>query len=274
MKIFISWSGTKSKKLGEALRDWIPNVLQRVSPYFTPSDTEKGTSWFTEISNELSNSNIGILCLTRENIHNDWILFEAGALSNKFEKSNVCPILFDIKNTDIDAPLGQFQTTMFDKNDMLKLLGVINAGLGEYKLPQKTLETVFEKWWPDLEDQIQKILGEEEISDAPVRTDRDILDEILTLSRMSNRKLGLPNKIRPEAIAELLENFILLHDQQAAGEGGYQETLDILNKMYKSVNYISSRFRGTSKDIDSLTDTFNNLDFIHKTDDMDNSPPF
>ncbi len=43
MKVFISWSGNNSKKLGETLRDWLPAVLQVVKPYFTPSDTEKGT---------------------------------------------------------------------------------------------------------------------------------------------------------------------------------------------------------------------------------------
>ena len=41
MKVFISWSGQHSKKLGEALRDWLPGVLQLVTPYFTPSDIEK-----------------------------------------------------------------------------------------------------------------------------------------------------------------------------------------------------------------------------------------
>jgi len=43
MKVFLSWSGPQSKELAEAIRDWIPVVLQAVTPYFTPSDIEKGT---------------------------------------------------------------------------------------------------------------------------------------------------------------------------------------------------------------------------------------
>ena len=58
MKVFISWSGQHSKKLGEVLRDWLPGVLQLVTPYFTPSDIEKGTRWSTDIAKELSASQI------------------------------------------------------------------------------------------------------------------------------------------------------------------------------------------------------------------------
>ncbi len=38
MKVFISWSGTKSKKIAEIFRKWIPGVIQAVKPYFTPDD--------------------------------------------------------------------------------------------------------------------------------------------------------------------------------------------------------------------------------------------
>ena len=41
-KVFISWSGSLSQKLGEALRNWLPSALQFVKPYFSPEDIEKG----------------------------------------------------------------------------------------------------------------------------------------------------------------------------------------------------------------------------------------
>lgn len=82
MKVFISWSGPLSKKLAEAIRDWLPGVIQMVNPYFTPSDIEKGGRWSTDIAKELSSSEVGVLCITRDNIHSDWILFEAGAVAS------------------------------------------------------------------------------------------------------------------------------------------------------------------------------------------------
>jgi len=55
-KVFISWSGELSRKLGEALRTWLPGTLQYVRPYFTPDDIEKGTKWDSEIAKELESS--------------------------------------------------------------------------------------------------------------------------------------------------------------------------------------------------------------------------
>jgi hypothetical protein len=42
MKVFISWSGDRSKQLAEAIHWWLPNVMQFVKPYFTPADIDKG----------------------------------------------------------------------------------------------------------------------------------------------------------------------------------------------------------------------------------------
>ena len=57
-KVFISWSGDLSNKLADAVSEWLPNVLQSVKPYFTPSDIEKGAKWASGISRELENSDV------------------------------------------------------------------------------------------------------------------------------------------------------------------------------------------------------------------------
>jgi hypothetical protein len=118
--VFISWSGQQSKEIAEELRNWIPSVLQFAKPYYTPSDVEKGAKWGSEISQKLAESNIGIVCLTKENFTKPWILFEAGALSKDLEQSKVCSILFGMENTDLTGPLTTFQTTNFNKTDFKK----------------------------------------------------------------------------------------------------------------------------------------------------------
>ncbi len=277
MKVFISWSGPHSKKLGEALRDWLPGVLQLVKPYFTPADIEKGTRWSTDISKELSESQIGILCVTQDNIHSDWILFEAGALSKSLEKSHVCPILFGITNTDLAGPLKQFQTTEFEKADMHRLLGVINGRLGENKLPQKTLDTVFEKWWPDLDQKINETLAEVEERDEPIRSDRELLEEILQLSRVTSsqsRRANIPHA----AIQDLLEHYIALHDEQAAERGDYQTTLNSLQKMHRAVRYISRHYTGIDEELDGLISRLGELSYsvpeANKDPEEDDDIPF
>ncbi len=260
MKIFISWSGSLSRQLGEAIRDWLPGVLQSTVPYFTPSDIEKGNRWSTDIAKELESSQIGILCVTRDNLHSDWILFEAGALSKSMDKSHVCPILFGITNTDLAGPLKQFQTTEFEKSDFQKLIGVINSRLGDLKLNSKTLDIVFDKWWPDLERKITEIMASTVESKAPLRSDRELIEEILLISRESSRRASRPS-IAADVILELLEAHIILHDDQASEGGGYTETLHIMKKYEKPLDHIARKYKGTSEEFDKKYAEFISLSY-------------
>lgn len=268
MKVFISWSGTLSKQVAEALRDWLPNVLQIVNPYFTPSDIEKGTRWSIDIAKELESSQVGILCITRDNIHSDWILFEAGALSKSLDKSHVCPILFGITNTDLAGPLKQFQTTGFDKNEMHKMLGVINSKLGDRKLSQKTLDTVFDKWWPDLDVKVREILSSAVEPKGPVRSDRELIEEILQISRAAQRRSSRPS-ISPAAIQDLLENYILLHDQQATSSGGYQDALNQQKEMHTALTHMCSKYKGFDNDLDLLITKLDELKYSTSEEEIE-----
>lgn len=205
-KVFISWSGELSKKLAEEVRVWLPAVLQFVKPYFTPNDIEKGTRWSVEISNELETSNAGIICLTKDNIANPWILFEAGALSKNFGKSNVCTILFNLDNADLTGPLTSFQATKFDKTDFKKLLSTINSTGAEAKLDAAVLNDVFEMWWPKLEAKIGETLAHHvNRSNNTVRSEREILEEILELSRINAKRLPRRPEISRESILRIME---------------------------------------------------------------------
>lgn len=191
MDIFISWSGNQSKKIAEVIRNWIPCVIQAAKPYYTPDDISKGQRWSSEIASKLEASQIGLIVLTPENISAPWIMFEAGALSKNVGSSSVCPLLFGVSQTDIQGPLLQFQCSQFSKDEFLKLIQVINQKLDQGHLDDETLKTSFNMWWPKLEDQISSIqTTHEEASNlknpASTRTDRDILEEILRLSRRTN----------------------------------------------------------------------------------------
>lgn len=157
-KVFISWSGELSKKLAEQIRDWLPDALHSVEPFYSQDDTRKGSHWFTEIAKQLEDANVGIICLTKYNLNKPWLLFEAGALSKNFDKSLVCPILFGIENQDVKGPLASFQTTKFNKPEFKKLFALINNTCGEYKLDSDRMSKSFENWWPKLESKINEIL--------------------------------------------------------------------------------------------------------------------
>lgn len=101
MKVFISWSGTKSQEVAKVLKRWIPCVIQSVEPYFSSADIDKGARWSTDIAKELQDASFGILCVTKDNLSSAWLNFEAGALSKYIDQSKVCPFLIDLKPSEI-----------------------------------------------------------------------------------------------------------------------------------------------------------------------------
>lgn len=157
MKVFLSWSGEKSHKVALVFRDWFPSVIQSLVPYVSSEDIDKGTRWSTDIAKELEDSTFGILCVTKDNLNAPWLTFEAGALSKTMDKSFVSPFLFDIKRSEVDGPILQFQSTIFSRDDMLKLVKTLNKACGDDKLTDERLEKAFGVWWPTLEEELNKL---------------------------------------------------------------------------------------------------------------------
>lgn len=186
MKVFLSWSGARSRSVAEALRDWIPSVIQAVELWMSAEDIDKGLRWTSAIAFELDQTRFGIICLTPENLEAPWILFEAGALSKALDKSFVCPFLFDLEPTDIKGPLIQFQATKAEKNDVKKLVLTLNRALGEAALSPEKLERAFEHWWPELLKSLEN-LPAVHTEPKPQRTERELLEEILEIIRSEIR---------------------------------------------------------------------------------------
>ncbi|BAU56179.1 TIR domain-containing protein [Mucilaginibacter gotjawali] len=221
MKVFISWSGSKSHKVALVFRDWFPSVIQSIEPYVSSEDIDKGARWSTDIAKELENSTFGILCVTKENLEAPWLSFEAGALSKTMDKAFVSPFLFDIKRSEVKGPILQFQSTIFQKEDIKKLLNTLNKACGEIGIPESRLEKAFEVWYPTLEDELSKISGiKDEADDAESKEDSkshsaEILEEILDLSRNNQKLLRNPDP-------KVYENFdtlkAMIQDQYLKSE--------------------------------------------------------
>lgn len=157
------------------------------------------------------------------------------------------------------------------RGDIQRLLGVINGGSSDSKLPPKTLDAVFEKWWPDLEEKTNRILSDVGESEEPVRKDRELLEEILQLSRTASMRSG-PT---PAAVRDLLSHYIALHNQESASNGTHQDTLNRLQAMQKAVEYISKYYKGRHGSLDELIDEFGSLSYkVKETEAEDDDIPF
>lgn len=205
MKVFLSWSGELSQKVALELRDWLPYVIQSVEPYLSSEDIDKGSRWSVDIAKELDDSSFGILCVTHQNIDSSWLNFEAGALSKAFNKTNVTPFLFGLRPSDLtNSPLLQFQTTLFDKKDLMKLVFSLNNATGDEKLNEQKLKTTFELWYDKLKNNLDPLLKESSIKktqksvkENPSSNSSEIVEEILELTREQFKILRNPEMLLP-----------------------------------------------------------------------------
>ena len=162
---------------------------------FISSGIQKGKQWQEVLRDELGEAKVGIFCLTKENLHADWLLFEAGALSRT---AYVCTFLLDLKPTDIEEPLAMFQHTIFDKDDIRKLLrDTINKEVEKSEvrsLDEKSLDSTFEKYWTELEAKLKDIVAKQPEEVSPSGDMNSMVEEIPEIGRRPEIKALTPEE--------------------------------------------------------------------------------
>lgn len=199
MRVFISWSQGRSHQLAEALRWWLPRVIQAVEPWLSSSDISKGDRGAHRLTEQLEATDFGILCVTRESQNRPWLLFEAGALSKKGE-ARVVPYLLGMEPGELVEPLKQFQYALVDHDGTFETVRTINAVL-PLPLGDKELIDTFEVWWPKLEEKIKAIPESPEPPKAPPTGDeltQKMLQEFAGLKEIVTTMAGGKLTIRRE----------------------------------------------------------------------------
>ena len=113
-----------------------------------------------------------------------WILFESGALAKGLSSARVCTLLVDLKPSDLDDPLAQFNHTLPEKEGIRSLVGTLNGCLGASALPPVILEHVFTTYWEQFQNRFQKALKIEPSEKLPQpKSEQDLLVEILDNTR-------------------------------------------------------------------------------------------
>lgn len=244
MKIFISWSEKQSEYVASALHSWIPNVLQTVQPWMSSKNIGAGERWSQQISDELEKTNFGIICVTKNNLNSPWLLFEAGALAKQIKNSYVCPYLINIEPTEIpEGPLSQFQAKTATLTGTKELLKTINSVIDiNHRLKEDQVGRTFEKWWPDLENEINSLPNKNKDNDKLARKPEEMIPEILDIVRGIQRKQSksfLYNNVNKdltnkEILKQILSNYIKYADE------GYNNTM-LEHRIYKIYEELSSK---------------------------------
>lgn len=202
--VFISWSGDRSKWVGDAIHEWLPQVVHAARPFIS-ADIDKGARGLPEISAKLSAMKVGIFCLASDNLDAPWIHYEAGALAKTIDdKTRLCTYLLGgLKFQDITGPLAMFQATNPDRADTLKLVQTINRAVSKSPVSEIVLNKGFDVWWPKLESEMAKMptLSEPVAKQRPIE---DMVAEILEIARAERNNAELA-KAQISEISEILQ---------------------------------------------------------------------
>jgi hypothetical protein len=134
LKVFLSWSGDLAKQVAIDLRELLPVIFDGVTPWVSDRDIEAGGRGLHEISRMLDETAFGIIVTTRDNQDSQWLNFEAGALSKRFDTDNqthVIPLLVDMESiAELTGPLTQFQAKLLNQQGVEDVLIAIGVSLG------------------------------------------------------------------------------------------------------------------------------------------------
>lgn len=250
MLVFISWSGVRSRYVAEQLRAWLKDVLQQLDPWVSSEDIRQGSRWNIDVARRLQEASFGILCLTKENLNEPWLLFEAGALAKALEQANVCPYLIDLKPTEVNGPLVQFQAARATEDETRRMVQSINKARGEDALPVEQIDRAFRKWWPDLEAALAR-MPQSQFPDRELRSERALLEELLERIRRNDIGDGDMFTKLPISLFEGADVKVLLQGIETLG--GTKDENDLLwsedHRQYKrsSLDGLwSTRWKGGS----------------------------
>lgn len=165
-------------------------MLQSVEPFCSEQDIEAGSRWNDTIAAQLEEMSFGVVCVTEENAERPWINFEAGALTKVRSVGRVVPLLIGVEPSQVTGPLTQFQMCTSDEEGIRKLVQDVNNAT-QSPLPEARFNEQFRKWWPDLDDKIQKALtSQTDPAAKETRSESDMLAEVLEIVRDQQRRLS------------------------------------------------------------------------------------
>jgi len=196
VNVFLSWSGATSREVARALREWLPLVVQAIKPFMSEEDIGKGERWQACLDGNLSAAPFGIVCVTAQNLEAPAIHFEAGALSNAFTESHVCPFLVGVRPSDLPWTLAQFQITEAQPEDLLRLLRAINKAM-PFPLDDAVLKDTFELRWPALRERLDALPAPEKkgLGKATDELVEETLETVRAIARRLDRQDNQPAEI-------------------------------------------------------------------------------
>ena len=182
-RLFISQSKERALRLAQALHTFLPMVVQGSDPWVSADGIDPGTNFRQAIDRNLTTSLAGIICVTPENQNEPWLLFEAGALTQK-PHEHVWIVLLDLEPGEMPRPLGDLQLTVAsDRAQMFEMIKSIDRIVSEAMRRtqrEQALERLFDMFWTsDLNPLVQDLLAHPPADRPAAPTQAELMTELL-----------------------------------------------------------------------------------------------
>jgi hypothetical protein len=192
LKVFISWSKNTCEFAG-VLHEVISRLFDTVTTFYSP-EIPAGEQWLAQIEEELTDTDFGIICVSKENQLEQWLNYEAGALSRQVtdRRKRLGVLLLNFEDTNqVVGPFKNFQMKMADIEGFRSLMKSLNEyGPG---IRQDVLDGRIDNEWGDLSAAIDQLKSQAAKSTKPrERSDSDKIDELLALVRDFDKALSVP----------------------------------------------------------------------------------
>lgn len=172
-------------EVGKVWRDLLVEIFDNVLPFMSDKDIAAGTRNLPTIANELNGSRFGIVIVTQENLHSQWLNYEVGALSKDVTDPTlrVAPSLVDFASeADATGPLSQFQATLLSESGVAEILEQIGKAVGsDIAIVQKRFGRAWDDEFKRRFEEAKSPLSQPTSNSR--REQEAVLDEILTLVR-------------------------------------------------------------------------------------------
>ena len=187
--VFVSWSQPAAAEIARHLKPFLEDVLGTAAIFMSQA-MEAGARWSMEIPQWLETCDAGLVIVTRENSHEPWLHFEAGALSKQIDGSRVVPLLCGASVGDIQGtPLSLFQAVVLDHDNFLAVCLAFGNAFG---ISEDTVRRRFEKSWPDLESEVSKA----RVAEGP-KKQLAMADLMAVLERVASQVTAIESTLRP-----------------------------------------------------------------------------
>ena len=190
-RVFISWSGSLSHIVAEALHQYLTIILPSVETWISSVDIVAGNRWEVELNDKLRASVFGIICITRENMMSAWMSYEAGAIAHTRGFSDegfdtVYPLLVDLRDNEVKGPLSRLQCKELSAQAIREIGRRVNEVLsGEIDIDR--LDRSVDLVWPKIEA-VRDAARRNVLQGEGKLEDRGLLEEIhSSLSRLDFR---------------------------------------------------------------------------------------